>query len=74
MVGLTEAVITLLYAVVMGPGMAVTATVARLVGEKNIAGANMMNLCRDASKVIQYGTQYLQFVAYSYGFYAVGIT
>ena len=33
-VGLTEAVITLLYAVAIGLGMAVTATVARRVGEK----------------------------------------
>ena len=41
-VGLTEAVITLLYAVAIGLGMAVTATVARRVGEKNIAGANQV--------------------------------
>lgn len=41
-VGLTEAVITLLYAVAIGLGMAVTATVARRVGEKNIDGANQV--------------------------------
>jgi Na+-driven multidrug efflux pump len=41
-VGLTEAVITLLYAVAIGLGMAVTATVARRVGGKNIAGANQV--------------------------------
>lgn len=41
-VGLTEAVITLLYAVSIGLGMAVTATVARRVGEKNIEGANQV--------------------------------
>lgn len=41
-VGLTEAVITLLYAVAIGLGMAVTATVARRVGEKNIEGANQV--------------------------------
>jgi putative MATE family efflux protein len=39
-VGLTEAVITLLYAVAIGLSMAVTATVARRIGEKNIGGAN----------------------------------
>jgi putative MATE family efflux protein len=41
-VGLTEAVITLIYAVAIGLGMAVTATVARRVGEKNINGANQV--------------------------------
>jgi putative MATE family efflux protein len=41
-VGLTEAVITLLYAVAIGLGMAVTATIARRVGEKNIEGANQV--------------------------------
>ncbi|WP_299080962.1 MATE family efflux transporter [uncultured Paraglaciecola sp.] len=39
-VGLTEGIITLLYAVAIGLGMAVTATVARRVGEDNIDGAN----------------------------------
>ncbi|MBL4630983.1 MAG: MATE family efflux transporter, partial [Paraglaciecola sp.] len=41
-VGLTEAVITLLYAVAIGLGMAVSATVARRVGQKNIEGANQV--------------------------------
>lgn len=41
-VGLTEAVITLLYAVAIGLGMAVTATIARRVGEKNIKQANQV--------------------------------
>lgn len=41
-VGLTEAVITLLYALAIGLGMAVTATVARRVGAKDIAGANQV--------------------------------
>ncbi len=38
-VGLTEAVITLLYAVAIGLSMAVTATIARRIGEKDIEGA-----------------------------------
>lgn len=38
-VGLTEAVITLLYAVAIGLSMAVTATVARRIGEKNYEAA-----------------------------------
>jgi putative MATE family efflux protein len=38
-VGLTEAVITLIYAVAIGFSMAVTAVIARRVGEKNIEGA-----------------------------------
>nr|WP_196140152.1 MATE family efflux transporter [Aliikangiella sp. G2MR2-5] len=41
-VGLTEAIITLLYAVAIGLSMAVTATIARRVGEKNIEGANLV--------------------------------
>ncbi|MBV1910678.1 MAG: MATE family efflux transporter [Kangiellaceae bacterium] len=41
-VGLTEAVITLLYAVAIGLSMAVTATVARRVGEKNYQAANVV--------------------------------
>ncbi len=38
-VGLTEAVITLLYAVAIGLSMAVTATIARRIGEKDYAAA-----------------------------------
>jgi putative MATE family efflux protein len=38
-VGLTEAVITLIYAVAIGFSMAVTAVIARRVGEKNLEGA-----------------------------------
>ena len=41
-VGLTEAVLTLLYAVAIGLSMAVTATIARRVGEKNIEKANII--------------------------------
>lgn len=41
-VGLTEAVITLLYAVAIGLSMAVTATVARRIGEKNYEAANIV--------------------------------
>jgi putative MATE family efflux protein len=41
-VGLTEAVITLLYAVAIGLSMAVTATVARRIGEKNYEAANVV--------------------------------
>jgi len=41
-VGLTEAVITLLYAVAIGLSMAVTATIARRVGEKNYDAANVV--------------------------------
>ncbi len=41
-VGLTEAVITLLYAVAIGLSMAVTATVARRIGEKNYESANIV--------------------------------
>jgi putative MATE family efflux protein len=39
-VGLTEAVLTLLYAVAIGLSMAVTATVARRIGEKNVESAS----------------------------------
>lgn len=39
-VGLTEAVLTLLYAVAIGLSMAVTATIARRYGEKKIEQAN----------------------------------
>ncbi|WP_286269728.1 MATE family efflux transporter [Thalassotalea hakodatensis] len=39
-VGLTEAVLTLLYAVAIGLSMAVTATIARRYGEKNVEQAN----------------------------------
>ena len=38
-VGLTEAMITLLFAVAIGTGLATTAMVARRVGERDIAGA-----------------------------------
>jgi len=36
--------------------------------------ASIIGLFSDSSKIIQYGTQCLQFVAYGYGFYAVGMT
>jgi len=39
-VGLTEAVLTLLYAIAVGISMAVTATIARRIGEKNTNAAN----------------------------------
>ncbi len=39
-IGLTESVITLVYAVAIGLSMAATAVVARRVGEKDIKGAN----------------------------------
>jgi len=39
-VGLTESVITIVYSVGMGLGMAATAIVARRVGEKNLEGAS----------------------------------
>jgi putative MATE family efflux protein len=41
-VGLTEAVITLLYAVAVGLSMAVTAMVARRIGEKNPEGTSVV--------------------------------
>lgn len=39
-IGLTESVITLVYAVAIGLSMAATAVVARRIGEKDIVGAN----------------------------------
>lgn len=42
-VGLTEAVITLLYAVAIGLSMAVTAMVARRIGEQDIDGARKVS-------------------------------
>lgn len=41
-VGLTEAVLTLLYAVAIGLSMAVTATIARRIGEKDVKNANLV--------------------------------
>jgi len=41
-VGLTEAVLTLLYAVAIGLSMGTTAMVARRIGEKNTAAANLV--------------------------------
>lgn len=49
-VGLTEAVITLLYAVAVGLSMAVTAVIARRIGEKDQEGA-----CIAAGQVIWIG-------------------
>ncbi|NAS29995.1 MATE family efflux transporter [Flavobacteriaceae bacterium R38] len=40
-IGLTESVITLVYALAIGLSMAATAVVARRVGEKDIKGANL---------------------------------
>ena len=41
-IGLTESVITLVYAVAIGLSMAATAIVARRVGEKDIKGASVV--------------------------------
>ncbi|MCL6273581.1 MATE family efflux transporter [Muricauda sp. 2012CJ35-5] len=40
-IGLTESVITLVYALAIGISMAATAVVARRIGEKNVAGARV---------------------------------
>jgi putative MATE family efflux protein len=50
-IGLTESVITLVYAVAIGLSMAATAIVARRIGEKDIVGANQA-----AVQVILLGT------------------
>jgi putative MATE family efflux protein len=40
-VGLTEAMISILFAIAIGSGMATTAMVARRIGEKNVSGARV---------------------------------
>ena len=43
-IGLTESVITLVYAVAIGLSMAATAVVARRVGEKDLKGASQASV------------------------------
>ncbi|PNQ72814.1 MATE family efflux transporter [Hanstruepera neustonica] len=57
-IGLTESVITLVYAIAIGLSMAATAVVARRVGEKDIKGAS-----KAAVQVIILGTIVASFVS-----------
>lgn len=43
-VGLTESVLTIIYSLAMGLGMAATAVVARRIGEKNVPAASMAGM------------------------------
>lgn len=43
-VGLTESVLTIIYSLAMGLGMAATAVVARRIGEKNVTAASMAGM------------------------------